>query len=137
MVDSSHPDALDQVDAVHTVLKELGVDNDRVVGVLNKCDAVTDPTTLAELRTRFGPSVSVSAVEGTGLDDLSQLVIQRRSDDWVELSLLVPHAESRLHALVHEYGEVLHETWEDDGWQARVSVPKQIAWQLEPHQRAT
>ena len=132
VVDASHPDTLDQVEAVHQVLSELGVDLDRVMGALNKCDRDVEPTTLVELRSLFSDAVSISAHAGTGLDALAQLVVQRRNADWVELEVVIPHADSRFAALVHEHGEVLREDWEDDGWHARVSIPKPILWQLEP-----
>jgi 50S ribosomal subunit-associated GTPase HflX len=76
--------------------------------------------------------VSISAHTGTGLDLLAGLVIQRRNADWVEFDVLVPQTESKYAALVHEHGEVLSEDWREDGWHARISIPKPIRWQLEP-----
>ncbi|MCB9780799.1 MAG: hypothetical protein H6742_19680, partial [Alphaproteobacteria bacterium] len=131
VLDASHPQALQQVDAVYEVLRELDVDEDRIVGVLNKVDAVTDDGELSVLRSRFSQSVTISAVTRVGLDELADVVVGRRSTDWEELQLLVPHDKARLHALVHQHGEVLEEAWEDDGWHARVSVPRRILWQLE------
>ena len=109
-----------------------GVDLERVMGALNKCDRSVEPTTLVELRGLFSDAVAISAHSGAGLDTLAQLVVQRRNADWVELELLVPHADSRFVALVHEHGEVLREAWTDEGWLARVSIPKPIQWQLDP-----
>jgi len=132
VVDASHPDTLDQVAAVHGVLSDLGVDLDRVVGALNKCDRDVDPTTLVELRGLFSDAVTISAHTGQGTDDLAALVVRRRNADWVELEVVVPHTESKFAAMVHEHGEVLREDWKDDGWHARVSIPRPLKWQLEP-----
>ncbi len=137
VVDASHPEAEGQVEAVHGVLAELGVELDRVVGVLNKVDQLDAPETLSVLRQHFGAAVAVSAVARTGLDDLAEVVVARRSADWAELSVFVPHAEARLAALVHEHGEVLRERWEADGWHARVSLPRSVVWQLTPFQAET
>ncbi|MEC7948970.1 MAG: GTPase HflX [Myxococcota bacterium] len=131
VVDASHPEAESQVQAVKHVLAELGVDNDQVLGVLNKVDRVPDGGTLAVLRAEFAESVQVSARDGTGLDALADRVIARRSGDWTELCLHVPHEQARLAALVHEHGEVLQGVWLEDGWHARVSVPRAVVWQLE------
>ncbi len=131
VVDASHPESEGQIEAVHGVLSELGVDLDRLVGVLNKADQVEDPEVLTVLRASFRESVTISAVTGAGLDDLATIVIGRRSNDWVELQVLVPHTEARLTALVHEHGEVLEERWEEDGWHARVSLPRSVQWNLE------
>lgn len=133
VVDASHPDTLDQVSAVHGVLSELGVDLERVVGALNKCDQPIEPTTLVELRGQFTDSVSISARSGDGLDALAQLVVRRRNADWIELEVMIPHTDARFAALVHEHGEILREEWLDDGWHARVSIPRPIEWQLVPY----
>ncbi|MDG1484636.1 MAG: GTPase HflX [Myxococcota bacterium] len=132
VVDAAHPDAAGQLEAVHTVLSELGVDLSRVVGVLNKVDAVEDDGVLIGLRHSFSESVTISAKTGHGLDRLAEVVVDRRSQDWCERRLMLPHAEARRMALIHEHGEVLEEAWQDDGWHVRVSVPKAILWQLAP-----
>lgn len=131
MIDASHPEALEQVKAVQLVLAELDVDPARIIGVLNKADAGVDPVQLSLLRAELGQSVLVSAVTGAGLDQLADLVVARRSADWRELWLQVPHAEGRVHALVREHGEILTEAWDEAGWRARVSVPVGVVWQLE------
>ena len=117
--------------AVHAVLNELEVDLDQVLGVLNKVDQVDDPAVLSVLRGSFEQSVAISAVTGEGLGPLADAVIARRSSDWTELQLHVPHDQARLAALVHEHGEVLQGIWEDDGWHARVSLPKAVVWQVQ------
>jgi len=131
VVDASHPEAESQVAAVHAVLNELEVDLDQVLGVLNKVDQVDDPAVLSVLRGSFEQSVAISAVTGEGLGPLADAVIARRSSDWTELQLHVPHDQARLAALVHEHGEVLQGIWEDDGWHARVSLPKAVVWQVQ------
>ena len=131
VIDASHPEALEQVKAVQLVLAELDVDPARIIGVLNKADAGVDPVQLSLLRAELGQSVLVSAVTGAGLDQLADLVVARRSADWRELWLQVPHAEGRVHALVREHGEILTEAWDEAGWRARVSVPVGVVWQLE------
>lgn len=132
VVDVSHPEALDQVNAVHQVLTELNVEPDRIVGVLNKIDAQDDQTILVEIRSVFQEAVVVSARTGVGLEQLAETVVTRRSMDWAELELLIPHSQARLTALAHQHGQVIMEDWTDSGWRARVSIPQAIRWQLEP-----
>lgn len=137
VVDTAHPEALDQVHAVHAVLTELGVEEERIVGVLNKIDAVEDLARLAEIRAIFSDAVTISAQTGEGLEVLADRVVARRSADWIELNVCIPHAQSRRVSLVHEHGQVLEESWEEQGWQARISIPRSISWQLTPHAIAT
>jgi GTPase len=134
VVDASHPEAELQVQAVKKVLAELGVDNDQVLGLLNKADLVNDPATLSVLRAEFADSVTVSAVTGEGLDALATKVIARRSADWRELQLFIPQDQGRLVSVIHEHGEILGGRWEDEGWYTRVSIPQSVAWELEPFQ---
>ena len=133
VVDVSHPEALEQVRAVHDVLSSLDVDDSRVLGVLNKVDALDDETALASIRAAFRSSTSISALTGEGLETLAELVVARRSGDWIELEVLVPHAEARLTALAHDHGQIISEAWVDAGWRARVSLPRTVQWQLAPY----
>ncbi|NOY25005.1 MAG: GTPase HflX [Oligoflexia bacterium] len=137
VVDASHLDVAGQVAAVRAVLDDLGVDHDRVIGVLNKADVVADPTVLVELRTAFAQSVTVSARTGQGLDDLAKLVIARRSQDWTELDVVIPHDAARVASLVHQHGDVISQAWEDDGWHARISIPRAVLWQVEGYRVGT
>ena len=98
VVDASHPEAESQVQAVKGETAELGVDNDEVLGVLNKVDRISDKGTLAVLRAEFEDSVQVSALTGDGLDQPADKVVARRSGDWTELWLHVPHDQARLAA---------------------------------------
>ena len=131
VVDASHPEALAQVQAVDAVLASLAVPPGRVLGVLNKADAQPDPVALVVLRAQFGRSVTVSARTGAGLEQLANAVIARRSEDWAQVQLRVPHAHAGVVALVHEHGEVLAGDWGEDGWEGRASVPRSILWRLE------
>ncbi len=131
VVDAAHPQAEEQVDAVFEVLDALEVDHDRLLGVLNKTDLVEDPAHLFELGHRFGAYVRVSAKTGAGLDALADAVIARRSADWIELAMVIPHTEGGLVNLVHEHGEILAARWGDDGWHVRASMPRSVRWQLE------
>ncbi|MFT4624902.1 MAG: GTP-binding protein HflX [Myxococcota bacterium] len=123
VIDASHPEAAMQVQAVNDVLAELELTPERVLPVLNKIDAVADPLTLAGLRAAMPNAVCVSAHTGEGLAELARAVADRRSTDWVELALCVPHEHSKLTSMVRDRGEVLAEEYQDDGWHARVSVP--------------
>jgi GTPase len=125
VIDASHPDAMGQVAAVNDVLDHLNVPKERVLSVLNKVDRMDDPDSARELLAMPG-AVAVSAQTGHGLDELARVVATRRSDDWTELSITVPHARSELVALVRERGEVKRESWNDEGWRADVSLPRSV-----------
>src|SRR5690606_513609 len=126
VVDASHPDAIAQVRVVSEVLDELEVPAGRVLGVLNKVDAVTEPAVLGELRTMLPGAVAVSAQTGEGLDLLAARVAERRSETWVRVHIDLPHEHGRPASLVHERGEVIRAEGHGDGWHADASVPLSV-----------
>jgi len=123
VVDASHPDAVSQVRVVQEVLSDLGVPSERILGVLNKTDVPVDEQVLTELRSLLPGAVEVSARTGRGLDELARRVAARRSAAWLRVRLRVPHDQARVAAMVHEQGEVHDGRWDDEGWDADVSVP--------------
>jgi GTP-binding protein HflX len=127
VVDASHPDAEAQIDVVHAVLDDLGVPRHRVLGVLNKCDRVERPLDVLDLEAKFGESVRISAVTGEGLKELGAAVARRRSEAWETLDIFVPHTDGALMAKVKARGEVVEESWDEDGWHATVRVPDSLA----------
>jgi GTP-binding protein HflX len=103
---------------------------------LNKADlSDRDRLEMALLKGRFDEVVTLSAHTGVGLDELANRVVARRASAWTEFDVDVPHDVGRLAALVNEHGEVLSEMWDDDGWHARISVPKSVVWQLKAFKR--
>jgi GTP-binding protein HflX len=131
VIDASHPEAMSQVRAVNEVLDALGVKPERILPVLNKLDAIDDFLVLSMLEESMPEAVRISAQSGEGLERLARFVADRRAVDWTQLSLLVPHDQARLTALVRLHGEVLSESWADEGWRASVSVPLSILPRLE------
>jgi len=130
VVDASHPDAIHQARVVDEVLTELGVPGHRVLGVLNKCDAIDDRAPLWEFDELLPDAVHISARTGEGLDELARRVAARRSEDWEEVVVLVPHDRGRLVALVNDCGEIHRQRWAADGWHAEARVPRWALPQL-------
>jgi len=70
-VDASEPSAPEQVAAVREVLDSIGAGRIPELLVLNKAD-LADGTVGARLRGLYPEAVTVSAIEGTGIDELKQ-----------------------------------------------------------------
>src|SRR5699024_11736050 len=69
VVDASHPDPAGQIAAVREVLQELGAGDVRELIAINKA-GLADPVTISSLLVHEPHAVIVSAVEGTGIDEL-------------------------------------------------------------------
>ena len=79
-----------QVEAVVSVLEEIGADELPRMLVLNKIDRV-DEVSRRRLRNRFPDAVMISAATGENLDELKRRVAEFFADRFVDVELLVPH----------------------------------------------
>ena len=88
-----------QLDEVRAVLADIGADSLPTMLVVNKIDAI-DPLARRRLRNRFPDAVLISARTGENLDELKRRVADFFASRYVDVRLLVPHAEgSELSAL--------------------------------------
>ncbi len=114
VVDGSAPDFEGQVDAVRTVLAEIGAEGLPELLVVNKSDAIAEHGGEAaeeahRLMAANEGSVRVSARTGAGIDDLLVAVGDRLriGDRVVELD--IPWARGDVLAAVHREGEIVGE----------------------------
>ena len=114
VVDGSAPDFEGQVDAVRTVLAEIGADALPELLVVNKADAVTAlggeaAEEARQLLAAHAGSVMISARTGLGIDQLLVAVGDRlRVGDRV-VELVIPWARGDVLAAVHREGEIVKE----------------------------
>src|SRR5512139_241830 len=76
VVDISHPNALNQFEAVQQTLEELGAEHIPMVTALNKVDKLRDPEAARKAVSGFPKAVTISALKGTGINELLQVVQQ-------------------------------------------------------------
>ena len=115
VVDGSAPDFEGQVDAVRTVLAEIGADGLPELLIVNKADSVatmggTWQEEARRLMAAHDGSVMVSARTGQGIDALLLAMGDRlRVGDRV-VELVIPWARGDVLAAVHREGEIVGET---------------------------
>ncbi len=108
--------------AVDEVLEEIGAGEGPRLLVLNKADLLGEEER-GEVLLRHPEAVLVSALEGSGLDQLRARIEAAFEDTLVQIELLIPYAEGgRLHEL-HEVAGDLERTDRDDGVLVRAKVP--------------
>jgi len=73
VVDASHPYFEDQIGAVYTVLEELDCIKKPMITVFNKIDKLGRKISKRLLK-KYDPAVAVSALHGTGLDKLLEML---------------------------------------------------------------
>jgi GTP-binding protein HflX len=125
VVDGSAPDFEGQVDAVRTVLAEIGADGLPELLVMNKADSVASLGAEWQEDARrwmaaHDGSVMVSARTGQGLDELLVAMGDRlRVGDRV-VELVIPWARGDVLAAVHREGEIVGEVAGEDATRIQV-----------------
>jgi len=123
VVDASRdPDR--QIDAVNGVLKDIGVTGAASLLVMNKIDTLTD-VELDKIRGAFPSAVFVSATTGEGIEDLLSEIETQLSRLRVEVILEIPFDRGGVTARVHEVGEVVEETYTEEGTRMLARIPRQ------------
>jgi len=126
VVDASHPAAELQIKTVNEVLQEIGIDGSRAILVLNKVDAVADRSYIDVLRAAHPVSVTISAVQKTGLAQLISLVVERLSGGYVEAELETSVANGKLFAFLAEHAEVRDQEYTDNRVKLFCRIPQRF-----------
>jgi GTP-binding protein HflX len=113
VVDVSHPDAQDQIEAVNGVLHELGIREKPTLVVFNKVDALSAPGELEYWRRLYPQSVAISARTGAGIDELEEKLVEIVGRTRKEEEIRLAAGAGRAIAFIHEKGEVVEEKYED------------------------
>jgi GTP-binding protein HflX len=133
VVDVSHPLVEQQIQAVQQVLTELGAHEKPLVYVLNKTDLPEAAAMSQVLKERLQPSVVVSALKGTGMEGLRDLLADQLRHRNLRMKLRIPHAEGRLLASLRNAGTLFSVVYEDDHTVLDVAVPPRLAGACEPY----
>ncbi len=114
VLDVTHPAVEEQAAAVEAVLTELGAHGKAMVTALNKIDRLENVEIARRWLRRAPNTAAISAKEGTGLDELLELVEEQFAAELCIATYRVPQRESRWIARLHEEGHVLETTYEDN-----------------------
>jgi GTP-binding protein HflX len=116
VVDASHPQAREQMEAVQEVLAELSHSAAPSLLVFNKIDLATDPAALHLLPDLEGRDyVYLSAKSGEGVDRLQQAVMTHLDRLSTLIEVEIPATDGRTRALLREQGGIVEGESFDDG----------------------
>ena len=134
VVDVSHPQAREQIEAVEIVLKEIDAWGKPVVVALNKIDRLeTDATVLDKFQREFDHAVPISAKNGDGLDALLDEVANQLKERRVDVTLSIPQNRAKAIALVYRSGYVTERAMDNGNVVLRAQIPKMLAGELKPY----
>ena len=113
VVDASHSEAERQIDTVHQVLDDIGVDRTNMLLVLNKVDAVADRSVVDVLRVKHLDCVCISARDRSGLDKLESAIVARLGDGIVIAEVETSVANGKLFAFLSQCADVTDRVYDD------------------------
>jgi GTPase len=132
LVDISHPNALNQFDAVQETLNEIGAGHIPTITALNKIDRLKQPEQAQETVQNFPKAVAISSLEGSGLSELLRLIQQELYETYTPIDIHLPYQEGGLISLFHEMGQVEFIEHERGGVHIQGRIPGRLFAQYAP-----
>jgi len=129
VVDGSHPDPKEQIRAVRAVINDVGGGDIPEIIAINKAD-VAAPEVIMQILREESNSFAFSARTGFGLDTLRKAIETSLPRPRVEISAVIPFNRGELVSAIHERGEVLSETYSEDGTRIHARVDAHIAQRI-------
>jgi GTP-binding protein HflX len=126
VVDASNPTAEDQIQAVNSVLKELGCAEKPTLLVLNKMDRVADHSYLHVLQKHHPRAIPISAATGQGLDSLQDAVIEALSADFANAEIITDVGDGKVLSYLAAHAEIYRQEYQDNRVVIRCHLPRHL-----------
>ncbi len=128
VVDLSHPQVEEQIQAVNAVLAEIGAGGKPTIMVLNKLDRLNPDGTgangaLNRLQENHPHAVAISATTGEGIPALLAEISTQLRPKREFLELRVPHEQSAVIARLHQVGQVIESSYRGPQARFKVRIP--------------
>ncbi len=140
LIDTSHPQALEQAKTTLEVLEELNAKDKPIITVLNKVDRLREPerhgameSMIHKLRMTYPRAIQISAATGEGIDELFQemiLVLQSRRK---RVMLKIPQSEYHIAASAIRLGTIFSQSYEENDVILDVELPISHAERLKAY----
>jgi GTP-binding protein HflX len=132
VVDISHPNALNQFQAVQETLDEIGAGHIPIVTALNKVDLLQNPQGAQQTIRQYPKAVVTSSLKGIGIPDLLNLVQEELYESYTPVEVRLPYQQGALISLFHEAGQVELVEHERGGVIMHGRVPGRLIAQFKP-----
>ena len=132
VVDLSHPQYLEQMEAVKKILAELGAAEKQTLIVFNKIDQLPHPALMEAQLHHFSGSVAISARSGLGMETFIEALETALADWRCEGCYHLPPSEGSLLAEIHRVGHVINLRYDGETTVVTAYVPPELAKKLEP-----
>ena len=117
--DASSREAQEHLKITRNLLEHLGCESRPIIPVLNKCDLVPALSAIPMI----GNAVRISALNGTGLENLLQAIEKNLPVKFIPVKLLLPFAKSGIAAKIRREGMILEEKYTENGLWLNAKIP--------------
>lgn len=122
LVDSSNPNADKQMYTVYQALKNLGIRDKTIITAFNKQDREAAAEILKDFQA--DRCVRISAKTGQGMECLLAAIEELLNEQKTLIERVVPYSEAGVIQSIRKYGQLLEESYQEDGIFIRAYVPK-------------
>ena len=126
VVDVSHPNAAQHIDAVEDTLAEIDASRMPRLLVLNKTDRLAGPLPTFQLVDTYLGTAPISAQNGDGVDELLALMRSALETRMTSLEVVIPYATGQVYSELCDRGFILSERTDNDGWHLRLRLPATV-----------
>jgi GTP-binding protein HflX len=133
VVDVSHPQADEQIDAVNVVLNEIGAAEKPTIMVFNKIDLLNGGNAWVRFQERFPHAVAVSATSGEGVAALLAEIGSQLRPEREVVTLRVPHEKSAVIARLHAVGQVMESSYRGSKARFKARIPPHFHAEFAPY----
>lgn len=133
VVDITHPNALEQAEAVKKTLDDLEIGAIPMVTALNKIDRLGGVKALKVPLDQFPNIAAISALHRQGLDILLQRIQDVLHESLTPVDARVPYRDGQLISIFHEHGVVESVEHEEKAVHIRGRLPARLAARFKPY----
>jgi len=132
LIDVSHPAAESQAESAMQVLKELGALDRPIITVLNKIDQCSQPNLLQRFRVKYPKTIAISALEGKGFDQLTEMMMEELKAMRKTFNLRIPQSHYALVSELMREARVFSCVYDENDIVLEVEIPKRLEYKVIP-----
>lgn len=123
VVDASNPHCDRQMEVVYDTLRELGIEDKKIITAFNKIDRLEAGNNQTWKDPKSDAVVSISAKESIGLQELLEKIEEILNEGMIKIEKVIPYGEAGKVQSIREYGKLEQEEYREDGIYIKASVP--------------
>lgn len=131
VVDLSHPAYEEQIQAVNSILDDLGISKNPRLTVFNKVDKLNSGESFAHLQKKFPNSIFISAKKHIRLERLRKKIIEMLHDSYIKKEFNIPYEKYHLIQRIRMLGEILSQKHQEKNVLMQIRIKKENVNKLE------